>query len=189
MSYWGVSIATTWLPYSSYIILHRSYSDHCCVTASLSHCSSVGTYGAQTTPQVYKAEGFHLYPPASVSQIVLWLHLSHWLPPPLLSLYCLLPLAYCPFALAHCLWHSTYCHFASAHCCYCVASAYAVEVVFIAVVLLLIAVKPLLIALNLLLITLTLLLTISTLLLTVVGVVEIPLVALSRCRVVLTISS
>ena len=58
--------------------------------------------------------------------------------------------------------------------------------VFIAVVLLLITVKPLLIALNLLLITLTLLLTVSTLLLTVVGVVEIPLVALSRCRVALT---
>ena len=59
--------------------------------------------------------------------------------------------------------------------------------VFIAVVLLLIAVKPLLIALNLLLIALILLLTVSTLLLTVVGVVEIPLVALSRCRVALTL--
>ena len=58
--------------------------------------------------------------------------------------------------------------------------------VFIAVVLLLIAVKPLLIALNLLLITLTLLLLASPLLLTVVGVVEIPLVALSRYRVALT---
>ena len=58
--------------------------------------------------------------------------------------------------------------------------------VFIAVVLLLIAVKPLLIVLPLLLTALTLLLTASTLLLTVVGVVEIPLVALSRCRVALT---
>ena len=58
--------------------------------------------------------------------------------------------------------------------------------VFIAVVLLLITVKPLLIALNLLLITLTLLLTVSTPLLTVVGIVEISLVALSRCRVALT---
>ena len=55
--------------------------------------------------------------------------------------------------------------------------------------LLLIAVKPLLIVLPLLLTTLTLLLTASPLLLTVVGVVEIPLVALSRCRVALTISS
>ena len=45
--------------------------------------------------------------------------------------------------------------------------------VFTAVVLLLIAVKPLLIVLPLLL--------------TVVGVVEIPLVALSRCRVALTV--
>ena len=58
--------------------------------------------------------------------------------------------------------------------------------VFIAVMLLLIAVKPLLIVLSLLLITLTLLLTISTLLLTVIGVVEISLVVLSRCRVALT---
>ena len=58
--------------------------------------------------------------------------------------------------------------------------------VFIAVVLLLIAVKPLLIVLPLLLTALTLLLTASPLLLTVVGVVEIPLVALSRCRVALT---
>ena len=57
---------------------------------------------------------------------------------------------------------------------------------FIAVVLLLIAVKPLLIVLPLLLTALTLLLTASPLLLTVVGVVEIPLVALSRCRVALT---
>ena len=52
--------------------------------------------------------------------------------------------------------------------------------VFTAVVLLLIAVKSLLIVFNLLLTTLTLLLT-------VVGVVEIPLVALSRCRVALTV--
>ena len=58
--------------------------------------------------------------------------------------------------------------------------------VFIAVVLLLIAVKPLLIVLPLLLTAFTLLLTASPLLLTVVGVVEIPLVALSRCRVALT---
>ena len=58
--------------------------------------------------------------------------------------------------------------------------------VFIAVVLLLIAMKPLLIVLPLLLTTFTLLLTASPLLLTVVGVVEIPLVALSRCRVALT---
>ena len=57
---------------------------------------------------------------------------------------------------------------------------------FIAVVLLLIAVKPLLIVLPLLLTAFTLLLTASPLLLTVVGVVEIPLVALSRCRVALT---
>ena len=57
---------------------------------------------------------------------------------------------------------------------------------FTTVVLLLIAVKPLLIVFDLLLITLTLLLTASTLLLTVVGVIEIPLVALSRCRVALT---
>ena len=53
--------------------------------------------------------------------------------------------------------------------------------------LLLIAVKPLLIIFDLLLITLTLLLTASTLLLTVIGVVEIPLVALSRYRVALTL--
>ena len=52
--------------------------------------------------------------------------------------------------------------------------------VFIAVVLLLIAVKPLLIAL-------LLLLTALTLLLTVAGIVEIPLVALSRCRVALIV--
>ena len=52
--------------------------------------------------------------------------------------------------------------------------------------LLLIAVKSLLIVFDLLLITLTLLLTASTLLLIVVGVVEIPLVALFRCRVALT---
>ena len=61
--------------------------------------------------------------------------------------------------------------------------------VFTAVVLLLIAVKPLLIIFNLLLITLDLLLTVSTLLLTVVGIVEIPLVALSRCRVALTLKA
>ena len=59
--------------------------------------------------------------------------------------------------------------------------------VLIAVVLLLIAVKPLLIVFDILLITLTLLLIASPLLLTVVGVVEIPLVALSRCRVTLTL--
>ena len=47
-------------------------------------------------------------------------------------------------------------------------------------VLLLITVKPLLIAL-------LLLLTALTLLLTVAGIVEIPLVALSRCRVALTL--
>ena len=58
---------------------------------------------------------------------------------------------------------------------------------FTAVMLLLIAVKPLLIIFDLLLITLTLLLTASTFLLTVVGVVEIPLVVLSRCRVALTV--
>ena len=58
--------------------------------------------------------------------------------------------------------------------------------VFTAVVLLLIAVKPLLIVLPLLLTALTLLLTASPLLLTVVGIVEIPLVALFRCRVALT---
>ena len=58
--------------------------------------------------------------------------------------------------------------------------------VFTTVVLLLIAIKSLLIVFDLLLITLTLLLTASTLLLTVVGVVKIPLVALSRCRVALT---
>ena len=52
--------------------------------------------------------------------------------------------------------------------------------VFIAVVLLLIAVKPLLIAL-------LLLLTALTLLLTVTGIVKIPLVALSRYRVALTL--
>ena len=51
---------------------------------------------------------------------------------------------------------------------------------------LLIAMKPLLIVFDLLLITLTLLLTASTLLLTVDGIIEIPLVALSRCRVALT---
>ena len=145
LPYWGVGTATTWLPHGSHMTSHGSYSDHCCVTASLSHCGSVGTCGAQTTPQVYKAGCFHLYPPASVSQVVLWLHLSHWLSLPLLSLHCLLPLAYCPFAPAHCLWYSTHCYFTSAYCCYCVTSAYTVKVVFIAVVLLLIAVKPLLI--------------------------------------------
>ena len=41
---------------------------------------------------------------------------------------------------------------------------------------------------HLLLTVLLLLLTVSTLLLTVVGVVEIPLVALSRCRVALTVA-
>ena len=55
--------------------------------------------------------------------------------------------------------------------------------------LLLIAVKPLLIVLPLLLTAFTLLLTASPLLLTVVGVVEIPLVALSRCRVALIVVS
>ena len=84
LPYWGVGTATTWLPHGSHMTSHGSYSDHCCVTASLSYCGSVGTYSAQTTPQVYKAEDFHLYSLASVSQVVLWLHLSYWLSPPTL---------------------------------------------------------------------------------------------------------
>ena len=83
LAIWGVSTATTWLP-------QRSYSNHCRVTVSLNHYGYVGIYSAQATSQVYKAGGFHLYPPALVSQVVLWLHLPHWLPTFLIVFYLLL---------------------------------------------------------------------------------------------------
>ena len=79
----GYHMAAIWLP-------QRSYSDYCSVTVSLNHCGYVGIYSAQATSQVYKAGGFHLYPPALVSQLVLWLHLPHWLPTFLIVFYLLL---------------------------------------------------------------------------------------------------
>ena len=79
----GYHMAAIWLP-------QRSYSDYCSVTVSLNHCGYVGIYSAQATSQVYKAGGFHLYPPALVSQVVLWLHLPHWLPTFLIVFYLLL---------------------------------------------------------------------------------------------------
>ena len=94
LAIWGVSTATTWLPHGSHMaaiwLPQRSYSDYCSVTVSLNHCGYVGIYSAQATSQVYKAGGFHLYPPALVSQVVLWLHLPHWLPTFLIVFYLLL---------------------------------------------------------------------------------------------------
>ena len=136
----GYYMAVTWLS-------HESYSNHCCVTASFSYCGYMGNYGAQTTPQVYKAGGFYLYSLASVSQVVLWLYLSHWLPPPTLSsslfstscslIFCSCSLIFCSCSLSLtsyslllcfcsllllccfclCCWGGVHCYGALAYCC------------------------------------------------------------------------